>query len=126
MPDARQQKKICNFTDLEAWRTSHALILMIYRNTKLFPKDELFCLTSQMRRSAISISSNIAEGFGRRTFADKKQFYTIASGSIAELQSQLILARDLGYMESSIFREVFLKSVSAYKLLNALIARTHQ
>ncbi|MFA4955084.1 MAG: four helix bundle protein [Patescibacteria group bacterium] len=93
-----EQSKIKNFTDLVAWQEAHSLALSIYQATKAFPKDELYGPVNQMRRSVVSIASNIAEGFGRKTNADKRHFYNIAGGSLAEIQSQLFLARDLGYL----------------------------
>jgi four helix bundle protein len=84
--DLGKDKKIKEFTDLIAWQEAHKLVLQIYELTKEFPKDELFGLTSQIRRSAISITSNIAEGFGRQKYGEKIQFYYIAQGSITELK----------------------------------------
>ncbi|PSO43285.1 four helix bundle protein [Candidatus Saccharibacteria bacterium QS_5_54_17] len=85
------------FTDLNAWQESHNLALNIYRITDLFPKKETFGLSSQMQRCAVSVSSNIAEGFNRFSKKEKAQFYSIALGSVSELQSQLLLAKDLNY-----------------------------
>lgn len=75
-----EKEKIKSFTQLIVWQESHQLVLLIYEITKLFPKDELFGLISQMRRSAVSITSNIAEGFSRQSFKEKVQFYSIALG----------------------------------------------
>lgn len=72
------QKKIKSFTDLRAWREGHKLVLMIYKETENFPSKEIFSLTNQMRRAAISITSNIAEGFSRNTAKEKYQFYSMA------------------------------------------------
>jgi four helix bundle protein len=95
--------KIRHFTDLEAWKESHQLALDIYKVTKLFPKEELFGLTNQMRRAAVSVGSNIAEGFSRNTAKDKSQFYSVARGSATELESQLLLAKDIGYLNEEAF-----------------------
>lgn len=95
--------KIRHFTDLEAWKESHQLALDVYQETKLFPKDEMFGLTNQMRRAAVSVGSNIAEGFSRNTAKDKSQFYSVARGSATELESQLLLARDIGYLNVDAF-----------------------
>lgn len=95
--------KIRHFTDLEAWKESHQLALDVYQVTKLFPKDEMFGLTNQMRRAAVSVGSNIAEGFSRNTAKDKSQFYSVARGSATELGSQLLLARDIGYLNVDAF-----------------------
>ena len=80
---------------------------LIYRIAQKYPKDELFGLTSQTRRAAVSVSSNIAEGFGRGTRKDKLQFYSIARTSIAEVEDQLIVARDLAYITDGVFNEAF-------------------
>jgi four helix bundle protein len=95
--------KIRHFTDLEGWKQSHQSALDIYKVTKLFPKEELFGLTNQMRRAAVSVGSNIAEGFSRNTAKDKSQFYSVARGSATELESQLLLARDIGYLNEEVF-----------------------
>lgn len=84
-----------DFKDLRVWSKAHQLTIAIYRTTKEFPKEELFGLTSQMRRAASSIGSNIAEGSGRRCDGDFTRFLHIARGSAAELEYQLLLARDL-------------------------------
>jgi four helix bundle protein len=113
--------KIQSFTDLNAWKEAHKFVLMIYKMTKNFPKGEIFALVVQIRRAAISIVSNIAEGFSRRTLADKKQFYFTALGSLTEVQSQLLVARDLGYVAGEDFALLAKQSVIVSKLLNGLI-----
>ena len=90
-------QKSQHFTQLIVWQKAHQLILSIYRLTKCFPKDELFCLTSQIRRSATSVPANIAEGYRKRTIPDKSKFLNIAQGSLDETHYYLILAKDLGY-----------------------------
>lgn len=87
--------KVKNFTDLKVWQQGHKLVVDIYDVTKLFPRDELFCLTTQIRRAIISFTSNIAEGFSRSTAKDKAHFYSIALGSLTEVQNQLLIAKDL-------------------------------
>lgn len=89
---------IKNFKDLVAWQEAHKLVLATYLVTKNFPVDERYSLTNQIRRCVVSISSNIAEGFGRNSSAEKLHFYSIAKGSILELENQLLIARDLGYL----------------------------
>ena len=86
--------------DLVAWQEAMPLVEMIYRSTALFPKDEVFGLSAQLRRSAVSIPSNIAEGAGRNSSRELFQFLGIANGSLAEVQTQLEIARRLGYLES--------------------------
>lgn len=89
------------FQDLEMWKLSHTWVLKIYKVTEAFPKHELFGLTSQLRRAAVSVPANIAEGFRKRNAADKARFYNISQGSLEECRYYLILARDLGYAETS-------------------------
>ncbi|MHC4213052.1 MAG: four helix bundle protein [Planctomycetota bacterium] len=91
--------KIRRFQDLEIWKRSVALVEQIYRVTTSFPKDELYGLTSQIRRAAVSIPSNIAEGFSRFHNKEYKQFLHIALGSCAELTTQFIIASKLNYLE---------------------------
>lgn len=113
--------KIESFTDLIAWKEGHALALMIYRSTKIFPRDEQFGLTSQMRRAAVSITSNIAEGFSRTSWKEKVQFYSVALGSITELQNQLLISKDVQYLPLDGFHQISLQTIRASKLVNGLI-----
>lgn len=92
-----------SFRDLIVWQKAHRLTLSVYKVTKDFPSHEQYGLTSQMRRAAVSIASNIAEGFGRSSAKDKDHFYVMASASVRELQSQLSLASDLGYISKGRF-----------------------
>lgn len=85
------------FQDVEVWQRAHRWVLAIYRFTDGFPKPEMFTLTSQLRRAAISIPANFAEGFKKTGSADKLRFYNIAQGSLEECHYYLILAQDLGY-----------------------------
>ena len=85
------------FQGLEVWREAHTVVLEVHRLSERFPRREMFALTSQTRRAAMSIPANIAEGYGRRKPLDKARCYTIAQGSVEELRSYLILAKDLGY-----------------------------
>lgn len=87
-----------NFKELKVWQKSRHLVKEVYLLTKKFPKDELFGLTSQVRRAAVSIPSNIAEGCGRNTDKDTKRFIDIAQGSSFEVETQMILAYDLEYI----------------------------
>ncbi|MEK7534394.1 MAG: four helix bundle protein [Patescibacteria group bacterium] len=113
--------KIKSFTDLNAWKEGHKLVLQIYRITKLFPSEERFCLIDQMRRCVISITSNIAEGFSRRSKKEKAQFFYMALGSVTELQNQLLIARDLNYISSAEFKNIADQTVVVSKLVNGLI-----
>lgn len=93
----KENRTIRHFRDLDSWKESHVLTLLIYQYTKTFPQEEKFGLVSQVRRAVVSIESNIAEGFGRNTQNDKRQFYTMARGSLLEVETQIIIAKDLGY-----------------------------
>ena len=85
------------FEDVELWKKAHRWVLAIYRFTERFPRHELFGLVSQLRRAAVSIPANFAEGFKKQGRADKVRFYNIAQGSLEECRYYLILSRDLGY-----------------------------
>ena len=115
------ENKIRIFKDLEAWKQGHQLVLMVYSTTRTFPKDELFGLVSQMRRCAVSITSNVAEGFSRQSFKEKAQFYSIAQGSLTELQNQLLVSKDIGYIGEGEFRQLDERTVVVHKILNDLI-----
>lgn len=95
-----------NFRNLIIWQKSHELTLKIYSLTKHFPKEELYGLTSQIRRSAISIPSNIAEGCGRNSEAELARFMTISIGSLSELDYQLFLASQLSFIDSELFYQL--------------------
>lgn len=114
------------FTDLDAWKKGHELVLMVYRVTRAFPKEEMFGLVSQMRRSAVSVTSNIAEGFSRQSYREKVQFYSMAQGSLTELQNQMIVARDVGFLTAETYQELFQQSVTVHKLMNGLIKKSKE
>ncbi|MDP1722339.1 MAG: four helix bundle protein [Candidatus Gottesmanbacteria bacterium] len=117
-------EKILSFTDLVAWKEGHVLVLDIYRITKGFPREELFGLTSQIRRCAVSITSNIAEGFSRNSWKEKLQFYSISLGSLTELQNQLLVSRDVGYISLDAFRRIAEQSTFVSKLIRGLIKKS--
>jgi four helix bundle protein len=89
------------FQDLIIWQKAHQFVLSVYRYSELFPKVEIYGLTSQFRRAAISVPANIAEGFKKRTKVEKARFMNIAQGSLEECRYYLILIRDLKYGDSS-------------------------
>lgn len=89
-----------NYRNLRVWNTAISLALEVYRITESFPQSERFGLTSQLRRAAVSVPSNIAEGHGRTTRGEYKQFLSIACGSVIEVEVELTLAQQLGYVES--------------------------
>jgi four helix bundle protein len=86
-----------SFRELKVWQKAHELVLMIYNYSEHFPKTETYCLVTQLRRAAISIPANIAEGYKKKGKADKLRFYNIAQGSLQEVHYYLILSADLGY-----------------------------
>ncbi len=98
--DGAKLNKSRNFQDLDVWKKAHAWVLDIYRLSECFPKHELFGLTSQLRRAAVSVPANIAEGFKRKGILDKARFYNIAQGSLEECRYYLVLARDLHYADT--------------------------
>jgi len=102
-------EKIKNFQDLRIWQKGIEVVKDIYILTKKFPKEELYGLTSQMRRSAVSIPSNIAEGFRRYYNKEYKQFLYIALGSFAELETQIIIANELDYIDETDKTEIIEK-----------------
>lgn len=112
---------IRNFTDLNTWKEGHKLVLLVYKATSLFPNSERFGLTSQMRRCSVSITSNIAEGFSRRSKKEKTQFYYMAKGSLTELQNQLLIAKDVNFLEKEIFKDIAGQTKEVSKLLTGLI-----
>ncbi len=113
--------KINLFTDLNAWKETHKLVLMVYAATSDFPKEELFGLVMQMRRAAVSITSNIAEGFSRQSYKEKVQFYATAQGSLTELKNQIIIAKDTRYIPAVEYQKIFDQSIISHKLINGLI-----
>src|SRR3989338_6754384 len=116
--------KINSFTDLLAWQEAQQLAVMIYKLTKDFPKAELFALTSQLRRAAVSISANIAEGFHRFSHKEKVQFYAIAVGSTAELHSHLLFAQKVGYATHSEVAPIIEQLEKTHRIINGLIRST--
>jgi four helix bundle protein len=113
--------KITSFSDLVAWQQAHQLALHIYKTSRQFPKNERFSLMDQMRRSAVSITSNIAEGFSRKTRYDKIWFYFVSKGSLTELQNQLLIAKDVKYISIEKFDKIARKTNRVHKLINGLI-----
>ncbi len=94
-------EKTKNFTDLFVWKRAHEFVCATYSATKIFPKEELFGLTSQFRRAAVSIAANIAEGYKKTSQADKLRFFNIAQGSLEECRYYIILSHDLEYLKQS-------------------------
>jgi four helix bundle protein len=115
-----------SFQDVDLWRKAHAWVLAIYRFTNFFPKHELFGLTSQLRRAAVSVPANFAEGFKKRGLADKVRMYNIAQGSLEECRYYLILAKDLEYADSAtlmVSLEEISKTLESYSRATAAAIR---
>jgi len=108
-----------HYRDLIVWQKAIAFVTEIYRITKEFPKDEMYGLTSQIRRAAVSIPSNFAEGQGRLTRGEFRQFLGHARGSYAEVETQLIIARNLGFVQNS--DDLFDRLAEVGRLLNGLL-----
>jgi four helix bundle protein len=119
-----ETNKIKEFTDLNSWREAHKLVLLTYRLTHKFPKEEIFGLTNQARRASVSITSNIAEGFGRQTFKDRIHFYYMAQGSLSELKNQILIARDILYINKNDFQLFEEQLIIAHKFLQGLISKS--
>lgn len=119
-----EKKKVVKFTDSIAWREAHELVLGVYKISKNFPAEEQFCLTSQIRRAVVSISSNIAEGFSRKSVKEKTQFLRQALGSLTEVQNQLLIAKDIGYTNEKSFKDMATQTATVGKLINSLIQYT--
>ncbi len=113
---------VTSFENLTVWQESQSFAVDVYTASRSFPKEELFGITSQLRRAAASISANIAEGFGRSSSKDKLHFYTIAYGSLLETKNFLYLSQRLGYIEQSELEKLIEHSVSCQKLINAFKA----
>jgi len=109
---------IKSFQEIKAWQKAHELVLEIYAVSKTFPKEELFCLTNQLRRAVISIAANIAEGFKRKSYKDSDHFYTISVGSLEEVKYYLILGEDLDYLTRSQYEKLFALAEETSKTLN--------
>lgn len=95
-----------HFTEMPVWQSAHKLVLLVYRLSNSFPKEEQYALTSQIRRAVVSVSSNIAEGFGRQHSRDKAQFYYNSRGSLYEVEDQSLVAKDLGYLPTEGFQQI--------------------
>ncbi len=118
------KKKIESFKDLDCWKDAHSLVLETYKITSKFPTSEIFALTNQMRRASVSISSNIAEGFGRQGYKEKLQFFYISRGSLIEIENQLLIAKDLNYIDQKEFEFVNIKINKLHQLINGIIRST--
>lgn len=117
----KSKQKIQSFQDLEVWQKGHALVLKIYEITKRLPREEIYGLSSQLQRAAVSITANIAEGFSRYHYRDKINFYYTARGSVSEVQNLLLIARDVTYVSSDIAQPLLERADETRRLLNGLV-----
>ncbi len=115
------KQKTSSYKDLIVWQKSFNLSIAVYRITKTFPKDEVYALTSQIRRCAVSIPSNIAEGYTRHRKLEFIQFLQIAFASGAELETQLLIAKEVGYLSIEDFQRTGKMLLEVQKMLNSLI-----
>ena len=111
-------EKAKSFTDLVVWQKSHQFVLCVYKYSSSFPREEVYALTSQFRRAAVSVAANIAEGFKKKSGKDKMRFYNISQGSLEECRYYLLLSNDLKYGENKTLH-IVLDEVS--KMLTAYI-----
>ncbi len=114
------------FTELKVWQMSHALVLQLYQLTGRFPREERYGLTSQLRRAAASVPTNIAEGSKRRTKQDYARFLNIAEGSLAETEYLVLLSRDLGYLTADEVAPTFFEISKTARMLHTLRCRVEE
>jgi len=110
-----------DYKELDVWKHSRELVKLVYLQTQFFPKEEIYGLSNQIRRSAVSVPSNIAEGIGRNSNKETIQFLFIAKGSLNEVETQLYLAFDIEYITEEELKEILDKLISCRKLLNGFI-----
>ena len=112
-----------NFKELKVWQKSHQLTLAVYKATSAFPKEEVYGLTSQIRRASTSIAANIAEGCGRNGEADFARFLLIAMGSASELEYHLLLTYDLGFLKESDYEQLTTEVTEVKRMLTSFIQK---
>ncbi|MBP7837640.1 four helix bundle protein [Candidatus Saccharibacteria bacterium] len=115
------RQKIQSYTDLIVWQESRKLAALVYRLVKQFPPEEMYGLSSQIKRAAVSVPSNIAEGFGRASAKEKNQFYYIANGSLVEAETQAYIAHDVGFFNQDHLQKLLEQTTKTQKLLYGLI-----
>ena len=111
-----------NYRELQVWNKSHPLTIELYRVSQRFPREEIYGVMSQLRRAAVSIGANLAEGCGRRTSAELARFVRIAMGSASELDYHLLLSRDLGFMSGDDFDRTATALTEVRKMLTSFLA----
>ena len=110
-----------SFQDLKVWQKAHKLVLNIYKITADFPLEEKYGLANQLRRAAVSIASNIVEGFKRKSLKDRLHFYNMSNSSVEEVKYQLLLAKDLNYINEDLYKKVIELAEEVSKMLNSWI-----
>lgn len=120
---SQRAKHMRDFREIKAWQKGHSVTLAVYKATATFPKEELFGLTSQMRRASMSVEANIAEGCGRDGDAELARFLQIAMGSASELECHLVLATDLGLLSANISRSLINDTVEVKRMLAAFLKK---
>ncbi len=115
-----------NYRDLQVWSKAHSLTLELYRVSQKFPREELYGITGQLRRAAVSIGANLAEGCGRRTSSELARFVRIVLGSASELDYHLLLCRDLGFMSSDDFTSSTAKLTEVRKMLTSFLSSVEE
>lgn len=113
--------KVTSYKELFVWQKSISLVVWVYKLTGLFPKNELYGIVMQIRRAAVSIPSNIAEGYGRRSHKEYTRFYSVAYGSALELETQLIIAKQLGFVNEDLFKESESLLTEVIKMLYTMV-----
>lgn len=117
---------IKSYKQLIVWQKSIQLVKNVYNLTEKFPSSEMFGLTSQMRRCAVSIPSNIAEGYGRKSKKEYLQFYSISYGSALELETQVIISKELGFVPKNSYKEIDMVLKEVASMLNAMMSKMKQ
>ena len=112
-----------DFRTLKVWEKSHAIVLAVYKATQSFPKSEVYGMTSQIQRAAVSVPTNIAEGCGKDSDAELARYFKIAMGSSSELEYLLLLAHDLNYLTDDHYNQLQVNLVEVRKMLNAFIQK---
>ncbi|MFN2515370.1 MAG: four helix bundle protein [Pyrinomonadaceae bacterium] len=112
-----------DFREIKVWAKAHLLTLEIYKATATFPREEIYGLTSQLRRSAASVPANIAEGFGRGGNAELARFLQIGMGSASEVEYHILLARDLNLLTKKIYDDLDVRIVEVKRMLAALLMK---
>ena len=115
-----------NYRDLQVWKKSHNVALDLYKVSQCFPREELYGMTSQIRRAAISIGANLAEGCGRQTSGELARFVRIAMGSASELDYHLLVSRDLGFMNDNDFSRITAGLTEVRKMLTAFLSSVEE